>query len=75
MPKGKFSEEQIVRWENYLKVKNDSDFKIEQYKLICEIHADLFAHPYHEPCISCSPKRIKEWREQITRIYETRLNT
>ena len=45
MPKGKFSEEQIVRWENYLKVKNDSDFKIEQYKLICEIHADLFAHP------------------------------
>ena len=74
MPKGKFSEEQIVRWENYLKVKNDSDFKIEQYKLICEIHADLFAHPYHEPC-TCSPKRIKEWREQITRIYETRINT
>jgi hypothetical protein len=74
MPKGKFSEEQIVRWENYLKVKNDSDFKIEQYKLICEIHADLFAHPYHEPC-TCSPKRIKEWIAQITRIYETRLNT
>jgi hypothetical protein len=74
MPKGKFSEEQIVRWENYLKVKNDSDFKIEQYKLICEIHADLFAHPYHEPC-TCSPKRIKEWIAQITRIYETGLNT
>jgi hypothetical protein len=74
MPKGKFSEEQIVRWENYLKVKNDSDFKIEQYKLICEIHADLFAHPYHEPS-TCSPKRIKEWIAQITRIYETRLNT
>ena len=73
MPKGKMSQHQMAQWQVFLAMLKDKLTK-EQYKFICEMHADLFAHPYHEPC-TCSPKRIKEWMTQITRIYEVGLNT
>jgi hypothetical protein len=73
MPKGKMSQHQVSQWQVFLATLGNK-LTNEQYKFICETHADLFAHPYHEPC-TCSPKRIKEWIAQITRIYETRLNT
>ena len=67
------SQHQVAQWQVFLAMLNNK-LTNEQYKFVCEVHADLFAHPYHEPC-TCSPKRIKEWIAQITRIYETRLNT
>jgi hypothetical protein len=73
MPKGKMSQHQVAQWQVFLATLGNK-LTNEQYKFICETHADLFAHPYHEPC-TCSPKRIKEWIAQITRIYETGLNT
>jgi hypothetical protein len=73
MPKGKMSQHQVSQWQVFLATLGNKLTNV-QYKFVCEVHADLFAHPYHEPC-TCSPKRIKEWIAQITRIYETRLNT
>ena len=73
MPKGKMSQHQMAQWQVFLATLGNK-LTNEQYKFICETHADLFAHPYHEPC-TCSPKRIKEWIAQITRIYEAGLNT
>lgn len=73
MPKGELNEYQLLQWETFLSVERNKITK-DWYKAICQIHADIFAHPYHEPC-TCSPKRIKEWIAQITKIYETRDNT
>jgi hypothetical protein len=73
MPKGKMSQHQMAQWQVFLATL-ENKLTNEQYKFICEMHADLFAHPYHEPC-TCSPKRIKEWIAQITRIYEARNDT
>ena len=73
MPKGKMSTQQRIDWYDFQNNKSNTLTEIE-FKLICTLHADLYAHKYYEPC-TCSPKRIKEWIAQITRIYETRLNT
>lgn len=70
MPKGYLNEEQRERWKPYHKVLSGNMSK-QHYKTICEIHADVFAHPYHEPC-TCSPKRIKNWITQIDEKYEAR---
>ena len=67
------SQHQMAQWQVFLATLGNK-LTNEQYKFVCEVHADLFVHPYHEPC-TCSPKRIKEWIAQITRIYETGLNT
>ena len=73
MPKGQMTQEQIDEWSDYLLVANDK-LTQEQYKMICRLHADLYAHPYHEPC-TCSPKRIKEWIAQINKIYNAEKHT
>ena len=73
MPKGKLSQEQLLQWMTYLSTKTDK-LKQNEFKMICEIHADVFAHPYHEPC-TCSPKRIKNWIAQINKVYEARNDT
>ena len=73
MPKGKLSQEQLLQWMTYLSTRTDK-LKQNEFKMICEIHADVFAHPYHEPC-TCSPKRIKNWIVQINKVYEARDNT
>ena len=70
MPKGKMNQIQVSQWQFFL-ASLDNKLTNKQFKFVCEIHADLFAHPYHEPC-TCSPKRIKNWIAQITRIYEDR---
>lgn len=67
------SQHQMAQWQVFLATLGNK-LTNEQYKFVCKVHADLFAHPYHEPC-TCSPKRIKEWMAQITRIYEVGLNT
>ena len=67
MPKGQMNQEQIQEWAAYLRIATDR-LNQEQYKMVCRLHADLYAHPYHEPC-TCSPKRIKEWIAQINKIY------
>lgn len=73
MPKGKLSQEQLLQWMTYLSTRTDK-LKQNEFKMICEIHADVFAHPYHEPC-TCSPKRIKNWIVQINKVYEARNDT
>jgi hypothetical protein len=73
MPKGKLSQEQLLQWMTYLSTRTDK-LKQNEFKMICEIHADVFAHPYHEPC-TCSPKRIKNWIAQINKVYEARNDT
>jgi len=73
MPKGKLSQEQLLQWMIYLSTRTDK-LKQNEFKMICEIHADVFAHPYHEPC-TCSPKRIKNWIAQINKVYEARNDT
>jgi len=73
MPKGKLSQEQLHQWMIYLSTRTDK-LKQNEFKMICEIHADVFAHPYHEPC-TCSPKRIKNWIAQINKVYEARNDT
>jgi hypothetical protein len=73
MPKGQMTQEQIDEWWDYLLVANDK-LTQEQYKMVCRLHADLYAHPYHEPC-TCSPKRIKEWIAQINKIYNAEKHT
>ena len=73
MPKGKLSQEQLHQWMIYLSTRTDI-LKQNEFKMICEIHADVFAHPYHEPC-TCSPKRIKNWIAQINKVYEARNDT
>lgn len=72
MPKGYLDEYQIIQWEAFLSVKSDR-LQSDEFKMICKIHADVFAHPYHEPC-TCSPKRIKNWIAQINKVYEDRHN-
>jgi hypothetical protein len=73
MPKGKLSQEQLLQWMTYLSTRTDK-LKQNEFKMICELHADVFAHPYHEPC-TCSPKRIKNWIAQINKVYEARNDT
>ena len=70
MPKGYLDDYQVAKWQEFLEVERTKLFK-DEYKMICGIHADVFAHPYHEPC-TCSPKRIKEWIAQINKVYENR---
>lgn len=70
MPKGKLSQEQLLLWQTFLSIKSNT-LKQDEFKMICKIHADVFAHPYHEPC-TCSPKRIKNWIAQINKVYEAR---
>jgi hypothetical protein len=70
MPKGYLNEQQVKEWTAWNAIKSDT-LKQEEFKMICRLHADVFAHPYHEPC-TCSPKRIKEWITQINKIYENR---
>ncbi len=73
MPKGYLNDEQLKIWADYLSVKDDYNLTKPQYKMICEIHADVFAHPYHEPkCTKCNSQRIKNWRNQIHKVYENR---
>jgi hypothetical protein len=67
MPKGKLSQEQLLLWQAFISNKSNT-LKQNEFKMICEIHAEVFAHPYHEPC-TCSPKRIKEWIAQINKVY------
>ncbi len=71
MPKGKMTKEQRDRWKPYAKITSGSMTE-KHYKLICELHADLYAHKYHEIC-TCSPKRLKEWIYQINKIYDTQV--
>lgn len=73
MPKGYLDDYQIIQWEAFLSVNSDK-LRQDEFKMICRIHADIFAHAYHEPC-TCSPKRIKEWITQINKVYELRNNT
>lgn len=70
MPKGQLDEYQTLQWETFLSL-NKSKLEKDEFKMICKIHADVFAHPYHEPC-TCSPKRIKNWIAQINKVYEDR---
>jgi len=70
MPKGKLDEHQILQWETFISL-NKNVLEKDEFKMICKIHADVFAHPYHEPC-TCSPKRIKNWIAQINKVYEDR---
>ena len=72
MPKGYLDEHQLLQWEAFLSVKSDR-LQPDEFKMICQVHADVFAHPYHEPC-TCSPKRIKNWIAQINKVYEDRHN-
>ena len=72
MPKGYLSEQQIKEWTAWNAIKSDKLTQTE-FKMICRLHADVFAHPYHEPC-TCSPKRIKNWIAQINKVYEDRKN-
>ena len=67
MPKGRMTKEQRDRWKPYAELLS-GNMTEKHYKLICELHADLYAHKYHEPC-TCSPKRIKEWIYQINKLY------
>ncbi len=68
MPKGKMTKEQRDRWKPYAKILS-GNMTPKHYKLICELHADLYAHKYHEPC-GCSPKRLRKWVDQINEIYD-----
>ena len=67
------SQRQLAQWQVFLAILGNK-LPQEQFKFVCEMHADLFDHKYHEPC-TCSPRIIKEWIAQITRIYEARNNT
>ena len=67
MPKGKMTKEQRQRWKPYAELLSGNMTK-KHYKPIYELHAELYAHKYYEPC-TCSPKRIKEWIYQINKIY------
>lgn len=70
MPKGQLDEYQTLQWETFLSL-NKNKLEKDEFKMICKIHADVFAHPYHEPC-TCSPKRIKNWIAQINKVYDNR---
>jgi len=67
MPKGQMTDEQRQRWKPYAEVIS-GNMTEKHYKLICELHADLKAHKYHEPC-TCSPSLIKSWIHHINEIY------
>jgi hypothetical protein len=73
MPKGKLTQDQVHKWMVFLSTKSNT-LKQQEFKMICEIHAELFGHPYHEPC-TCSPKLIKNWIAQINKEYEARNDT
>ena len=42
-----------------------------QFKLLCELHSKYFNHKFFKPC-SCNPKVIKEWIEDINKLYENK---
>lgn len=43
----------------------------EQFKLLCELHSKYFNHKFFKPC-TCNPKVIKEWIEDINKLYENK---
>jgi len=43
MPKGQMNQEQREEWANYLETANSS-LNESQYKMVCRLHADLYAH-------------------------------
>ena len=41
----------------------------DQFQLVCELHAKYFNHKFYKPC-TCSPKTIKQWINDITKLYD-----
>ena len=44
-----------------------SQLKQDQFKLLCNLHAKYFNHPYEEPC-GCSPKKLVRWIKDLDEL-------
>lgn len=42
----------------------------EQFELVCQLHSKYFKHKFYKPC-TCNPKVIKEWIQELNKIYES----
>jgi hypothetical protein len=55
-------------WEIFQANPSDK-LSVEEVKLIAELHAKYYKHPYHVPC-SCNPKTVIKWIDELNKIYE-----
>ncbi len=67
-----FTDKDRKDWELF-RSQNRSKITRNEYKMISQLHAKYYNHPYHEPC-TCNPQTIKNWIRQLNDIYERNNN-
>ena len=55
-------------WEIFQANPSDK-LSVKEVKLVSQLHAKYYKHPYHVPC-SCNPKTIIKWIDDLNKIYE-----
>jgi len=64
----KMSELDRLDWEKF-KASSNNTLSIEEVKIVSELHAKYYKHPYHIPC-SCNPKTMVKWIKELNTIYD-----
>mgnify|MGYP001120901742 CR=1 FL=1 len=54
---------EYLLWQD-VKSRITSKMNRNDYKILCELHSELFKHKYYEPC-TCSPKKIRQWIKEV----------
>ena len=67
MVKKVMTEEDKDIWVDF-KANVSQTLPYEYKKILCNLHANYYEHPYTEPC-SCNGKTYKLWIADIDRIY------
>jgi len=62
------SENDYIWVEEYMSRMHPTKVVHEDLKRISEIHASVFGHKFVMLC-NCNGKRVKEWREDILKVY------
>jgi|5_EtaG_2_1085323.scaffolds.fasta_scaffold129855_3 rRNA maturation endonuclease Nob1 len=59
------------KWKKF-KQEHTQKLKLEEYKLVCDLHSRYFNHKYYEPCLSCGGniQKFKGWIADIDNIYD-----
>ena len=49
----------------------NSEITLEEFKVMCEIHAKYYNQKYSEPNFcSCNNKEIKRWIKQVNEVFK-----
>jgi len=55
------------RWKAFKEIGKET-ITHEEFKMICEVHANMFNHKYHTFC-SCNGRKAQQWINEINEVY------